>query len=38
MDVDFFIGIIYNEVNFFLHICTAGTVDHNTNINGISST
>ena len=38
LDIDFFICIIYDEIDFSLHICTTGTVGHYTNINGIPST
>ena len=36
LDIDFFICVIYNEVNLLLHIRTAGTVGHDAYINGIS--
>ena len=37
LDVDFFICIIDNKIDFFLRICTSAAVSDNADINGISS-
>lgn len=37
-DNDFFVCIIYNEVNFPLRIGAVGSISYNANINGISPT
>lgn len=37
LNIDFFVGIIYHKVNFFLHFAAVRTVTNHTDINGIST-